>query len=197
MSLSHGARSDHGNMRLPTAARETLRVGRTDGQPMRVARAGRKKAGSTGAHGADAEPRRGPGGRPGRWQVRPPGRRRPPPGSQREGGGSPSEPAPGPAQRPSFDHSAVRHLLQMVEHGGHFLDSAHDFLRIVSVLLAAREAPVQGHLPAQRRGAFDLRGGRSSGARPLPCPLPPPSAGLLGGPRPRPTSQCHDDSLRD
>ena len=46
-SLSHGARSAHGNMMLPAAARETLRVGRTDGrtgrrtgQRVRVARAG-------------------------------------------------------------------------------------------------------------------------------------------------------------
>lgn len=60
--------------------------------------------------------------------------------------------AQGPPQAPprdaSFGNSVVRHLLQMIEHCRHFLDSAHDFLRVVSVLLAAREAPVQGHLPA-------------------------------------------------
>ncbi|XP_068833628.1 dynein axonemal intermediate chain 2 [Capricornis sumatraensis] len=43
-SLSLGAWSTHGNMRLPAAARETRRVGRMDGQrtgqPMRMARAG-------------------------------------------------------------------------------------------------------------------------------------------------------------
>lgn len=72
------------------------RAGRRTGQPMRVARAGRKKARSTGAHGADAEPGRGPGGRPGRSQVRPPGRRRPPPVRSARGAGR----LPGPPQAP-------------------------------------------------------------------------------------------------
>lgn len=66
------------------------------------------------------------------------------------------------------------HLLQVVEHGRHFLDSAHDLLGVVGVLLAAGEAPVQGHLPAQGRGAFDLRrkdGRRREGPSPARCPL--------------------------
>lgn len=114
-SLSHGARSAHGNMMLPAAARETLRVGRTDRQADGAADArgpSGRKAGSAGAHGADAEPRRGPGGRPGRRSPRK-GRRRPPPvRSPRGAGRRPGPPLPAPWPRPARSApSAARALL--------------------------------------------------------------------------------------
>lgn len=45
---------------------------------------------------------------------------------------------------------ASAYLVQVIEHCGHFLDSAHDFLGIIGVFLAARDAAVQCHLPAKR-----------------------------------------------
>lgn len=80
---------------------------------------------------------------------------------------------PGPAhhqQAPPTDRSQPlskdsackgAHLVQVIEHSGHFLDSAHDFLRIIGIFLAAWDAAVQCHLPAKRWRAFHLRGVRT------------------------------------
>lgn len=53
------------------------------------------------------------------------------------------------------------HLVQVVEHSRHLLDSAHNFLRVIGIFLATWDTAVQCHLPAKRWGAFDLRGIRA------------------------------------
>lgn len=53
------------------------------------------------------------------------------------------------------------HLVQVVEHSRHLLDSAHNFLGVIGIFVATWDTAVQCHLPAKRWGAFDLRGIRT------------------------------------
>lgn len=50
------------------------------------------------------------------------------------------------------------HLVQVVEHSRHLLDSAHNFFGVIGIFFATWDTAVQCHLPAKRWGAFDLRG---------------------------------------